>query len=150
MGMTLHFHAMGDRAVREALNAIDYARANGSETLQHNRHTISHLGLVDPVDMPRFAELNVGASVTMVWASTDEWTYQLEIPALGLERVRKLYPIRSIQAAGGTILGGSDWNYGAVDPLLSIETTVTRDDPYDPFLTRNTRCLVTRWLTLRP
>lgn len=132
MGMQIHFHAMGDRAVREALNALEFARMNGDEALLQNRHTISHLGLVDPDDMPRFAALNAGASVTMVWGETDEWTYNLEIPALGVERVRKLYPIRSIQAVGGTILGGSDWNYGELDPLLSIETAITRDSPRGP------------------
>ena len=129
MGMQLHFHAMGDRAVQESLNALEYARANGDEALKNVRHTISHLGLVAASDFPRFAELNAGASVTMVWASTDEWTHKLEIPALGIERVKNLYPISSIQAAGGTILGGSDWNYGELDPLLSIETAITRDEP---------------------
>ncbi len=132
MGMQLHFHAMGDRAVRESLNALEYARNNGDDALKKMRHTISHLGLVHPSDYPRFAELNTGASVTMVWARTDQWTYNLEIPALGLERVKKLYPVRSIQAAGGTILGGSDWIYGELDPLLSIETAITRDDPWGP------------------
>ena len=132
MVMQLHFHAMGDRAVREAMDAIEYARENGDEALKRSRHTISHLGLVDASDHPRFAELNIGASVTMVWASTDEWTHNLEIPALGIERVNELYPIRSIKAAGGTILGGSDWNYGDLDPLLSIETAITRDDPWGP------------------
>ncbi len=132
MGMLLHFHTMGDRAVRTAMDAIEYARSNGEETLRDGRHTISHLGLVDPVDLPRFAELNIGASVTMVWAYTSEWTHGLEIPALGIERTSQLYPIRSIQAADGVILGGSDWNYGDLDPLLSIETAITRDDPWGP------------------
>ena len=132
MGMQLHFHAMGDRAVQESLNALEYARANGDPALLQLRHTISHLGLVDSSDFPRFAKLNAGASVTMEWGSTDEWTHQLEIPALGLERVEKLYPIRSIQAAGGVILGGSDWNYGELDPLLSIETAITRAEAAGP------------------
>jgi predicted amidohydrolase YtcJ len=132
MGMQLHFHAMGDRAVRESLNALEYARANGDPALLKMRHTISHLGLVETSDFPRFAKLNAGASVTMEWGSTDEWTQQLEIPALGLERVEKLYPIRSIQAAGGVILGGSDWNYGELDPLLSIETAITRASASGP------------------
>lgn len=132
MGMQIHFHAMGDRAVREALNALEYARTRGDEAMKNTRHTISHLGLVDPQDMPRFAELNAGASVTMVWGETDEWTHKLEIPALGMERVRQIYPIRSILAVGGTILGGSDWNYGELDPLVSIETAITRDSPWGP------------------
>jgi hypothetical protein len=68
----------------------------------------------------------------MVWGFSNEWTRELEIPALGLERVEKLYPIRSIQEAGGVVLGGSDWNYGELDPLLSIETGITRDSPWGP------------------
>jgi predicted amidohydrolase YtcJ len=131
-GLPIHFHAMGDRAVREAMDAIEYARDNGSDGLKELRHTISHMVLVHPDDMPRFAELNIGASMTMVWAGNSEWTQNLDIPALGLERVRKYYPIRSVQAAGGTILGSSDWNYGELDPLLSIETAITRDDPMGP------------------
>ena len=131
-GMLIHFHAIGDRAVREALDAIEYARENGDEAYENLRHTISHLGLVHPNDRPRFAELNTGASVTMVWAYNDKWTQNLEIPSLGLERVSNMYPIRSIQAAGGVILGGSDWNYGELDPLRAIETAITRDDPQGP------------------
>ncbi|MDE0987968.1 MAG: amidohydrolase [Pseudomonadales bacterium] len=131
-GMLIHFHAIGDRAVREALDAIEYARENGDEAYENFRHTISHLGLVHPNDRPRFAELNTGASVTMVWAYNDKWTQNLEIPSLGLERVSNMYPIRSIQAAGGVILGGSDWNYGELDPLRAIETAITRDDPQGP------------------
>jgi predicted amidohydrolase YtcJ len=132
MGMLVQFHAMGDRAVRTAMDAIEYARNSGDEALLDGRHTISHLGLVDPADIPRFAELNIGASVTMVWAYTSEWTHGLEIPALGIERTSELYPIYSIQAANGVVLGGSDWNYGDLDPLLSIETAITRDDPWGP------------------
>jgi len=132
LGMQLHFHTMGDGAARAALDALQYARERGSEEHKSNRHTLSHLGLVDPIDIPRFAELNAGASFTMVWGNTDEWTMNLEIPAIGRERVARLYPIRSILEANGVVLGGSDWNYGELDPLLSIETGVTRDNPYGP------------------
>lgn len=132
LGLQLHFHTMGDRAARVALDAIAYARADSNEKNKTLRHTLSHLGLIDPADYARFAELNTAASFTMVWAFTSDWTHDLEIPALGLERVKRLYPIRSIRDAGGIVLGGSDWNYGDLDPLLSIETGITRDNPYGP------------------
>ena len=148
MGMLVHFHTMGDRAVRTAMDAIEYARDSGDEALLDGRHTISHLGLVDPADIPRFAELNIGASVTMVWAYTSEWTHGLEIPALGIERTSQLYPIRSIQAANGVILGGSDWNYGDLDPLLSIETAITRDDPWGPISAGEYEILGTEMVSL--
>ncbi len=43
-----------------------------------------------------------------------------------------MYPIRSVHEAGGIVVGGSDWNYGDLDPLMSIETGVTRQGPYGP------------------
>ncbi len=132
MGLRVHFHTMGDRAARVALDAIERARESGSESHRSLVHTLSHLGLVDPADLPRFAELNVGASFTPVWGYTDEWTLSLEIPVIGRDRVARLYPMRSVQAAGGRVLGGSDWNYGDLDPLLSIETAITRENPSEP------------------
>jgi predicted amidohydrolase YtcJ len=132
MGMQLHFHAMGDRAVREALDAIEHARKSGSQELLGIRHTISHVGLVDPSDIQRFGELNTAASFTLFWGFVANWTHNLEIPAIGKERVARMYPIRSIRDAAGVVLGGSDWNYAEIDPLLSIEPGITRDDPYGP------------------
>ena len=132
MGLQLHFHTMGDRAARAALDALEVARDNGQEHARNLRHSLSHLGLIHPDDMPRFAELNAAPSFTTVWAYSDEWTANLEIPTLGRERVSELYPLRSVSAAGAVVVGGSDWNYGALDPLLSIETGVTRSDPNGP------------------
>jgi len=132
LGMQLHFHTMGDAAVRESLDALEYARARGSEEHRQLRHTLSHLGLIDPADIPRFAALNAGASFTMVWGYASEWEYNLNIPVLGRERVARFYPIQSVHEANGVVLGGSDWNYGELDPLLSIETGITRDDPFGP------------------
>ena len=132
VGMQLHFHTMGDAAARAALDAIEYARERGSEEHKELRHTLSHLGLIDPEDMLRFRELNAGASFTMVWGYENSWTTELNIPALGQQRVNRIYPILSVHDAGGVVLGGSDWNYGDLDPLLSIETGITRDDPFGP------------------
>lgn len=132
MGMQLHFHTMGDRATRSALDALQYAQKHGDPTLRDNRHALSHLGLIDPADYERFKATNTAAAFTAVWAYPDEWTVNLEIPTLGQERVDKLYPIRSVHRAGGVVVGSSDWNYGDLDPLLSIETAVTRQDPFGP------------------
>jgi len=131
-GMQLHFHTMGDRATRSALDALQYARERGDPALLERRHALSHLGLVDPAEYPRFKAQNAAAAFTAIWAYPDDWTINLEIPALGRERVDNLYPIRSIHDAGGVIVGSSDWNYAELDPLLSIETAVTRQDPYGP------------------
>ncbi len=131
-GMQLHFHTMGDRATRSALDALQYARERGDPALLERRHALSHLGLVDPAEYPRFKEQNAAAAFTAIWAYPDEWTINLEIPTLGKDRVDDLYPIKSINDAGGVIVGSSDWNYAELDPLLSIETAITRQDPFGP------------------
>ncbi len=132
MGMQLHFHTMGDRATRAALDALEYARKLGDRALLSKRHALSHLGLIDPADYGRFAEQNAAAAFTAFWAYPSAWTVNLEIPTLGQQRVDNLYPIRSVHEAGGVIVGCSDWNYGELDPLLSIETAITRQDPFGP------------------
>jgi predicted amidohydrolase YtcJ len=132
MGLQLHFHTMGDGAVRITLDALEFAREQGDPALLKQRHTLAHLGLIDPADIPRFAELNTAANFTPVWATPDEWMMALEIPALGQERVDHMYPIRSVHEAGARVVAGSDWNYGDLDPLLSIETAITRQDPNGP------------------
>ena len=131
MGLQLHFHTMGDAAVRRALDALEHARKNGDPDHLDRRHSLSHLGLIANEDMQRFPENNAAASFTLVWGFVDEWTLRLEIPVLGEERVRQLYPIRSVAEAGAIVVGGSDWNYGDLDPLLSIEVGVTRASPYE-------------------
>lgn len=132
MGLQIHFHTMGDRAARAALDALAYARANGSSEHRKQRHSLSHLGLIDPEDMPRFAKLNAAASFTAVWAMPGQWTVNLETPTLGQERVDRMWPIRSASEGGAVVVGGSDWNYGDLNPLMSIEAGVTRQDPYGP------------------
>jgi predicted amidohydrolase YtcJ len=131
MGLQLHFHTMGDGAVRRALDALEYARKNGDAGYLDRRHSLSHLGLIADEDMQRFPENNAAASFTLVWGFVDDWTLSLEIPALGEERVRRLYPIRSVSEAGAIVVGGSDWNYGDLDPLLSIEVGITRASPFE-------------------
>ena len=132
LGLQLHFHTMGDRATRSALDALEYARERGDPALLQTRHALSHLGLIDPAEYPRFKAQNAAAAFTAEWASPDEWTINLEVPTLGQRRVDDLYPIRSINEAGGVVVGSSDWNYGELDPLISIETAVTRQDPFAP------------------
>ena len=65
-GFQIHFHAIGERAVREALDALEGARAanHGND----NRHHISHVCLVHPDDVPRFASLGVVANIQPFWA----------------------------------------------------------------------------------
>ena len=125
-GVQVHFHAIGDRAVRSALDAVEHARRLNGE--RDNRHHISHLQLIDAQDHPRFAELGVAANFQALWAYPDAYITDVNLPAVGPERVRRMYPIGSIERAGGLIVGGSDWSVSSLNPLQAIETAVTRQD----------------------
>ncbi len=125
-GIQVFTHAIGDGAVRAALDAIENAKAvNGSTDL---RHHISHLQLIHPDDVSRFAELDVVANFQALWAYPDEYITELNLPVLGQERVDRMYPIGSIKKTGAVIVGGSDWNVSSMNPLEAIETAMLRSD----------------------
>ena len=126
-GLQIHIHAIGDLAVRMALDAFDAARAANGVT--GNRHHIVHLQLIHPDDIARFAELDVTATFQAVWAWPDFWIMDLNQPVIGLERVDRMYPIASVHRSGGRIAGGSDWPVSSLDPLEAIEVAVRRQDP---------------------
>lgn len=125
----VHFHAIGDAAIRQTLDAVEAAReANGP---RGNRHHISHLELIDPADIPRFRELDVIANFQPLWAFADEYITDLTLPYIGPERARWLYPIRSVHASGGKVAFGSDWSVSTANPMDQIEVAVTRQNPDD-------------------
>jgi predicted amidohydrolase YtcJ len=126
-GIQVHMHAIGDRAVRVALDAVEAARkANGPSD---NRHHIAHLQLIDALDRPRFAQLAVTANFQALWAFPDQYITDVNLPQVGQARVDQMYPIGSILKAGGRVAGGSDWSVSSMNPLLAIETALTRSDP---------------------
>jgi predicted amidohydrolase YtcJ len=123
-GFQIHIHAIGDRAIRMSLDAIEAAqKANGPRDA---RHHIAHLELIDPSDIPRFGKLGVVANFQPLWAYPDLYITQLTWPILGPERSRWLYPIGSVVRSGGTIAGGSDWSVSSMNPLDAIQVGVTR------------------------
>ena len=127
MGIQIHVHAIGDAAIRRALNGFEAMReANG---MSDNRHQIVHLQLIHPDDRPRFAELNIGAVFQLLWAYPDPSAMELDIPMLGEERTWQMYPSRSVHESGGRVVGGSDYFVTDLNPLLAIETAITRQDP---------------------
>ncbi len=129
LGLQVHVHAIGDLGVRIALDAFEAARDRNGE--RDNRHHIAHLQLVHPDDIPRFAELNVSTTFQALWAYPDSYITEINLPAVGAERVERMYPVRSLQRAGARIVGGSDWSVSSVNPLDAIETALRRQDPDD-------------------
>jgi len=128
MGLQIHVHAIGDAAIRRALNGFEAMReANG---MSDNRHQIVHLQLIHEDDRPRFSELNVAAIFQSLWSYPDPAAMALDVPMLGKERTWQMYPAASVHRAGGRVVGGSDYYVTDLNPLLAIETAITRQDPW--------------------
>ena len=126
-GFQIHVHAIGDRAIRMTLDALQRARrVNGARDA---RHALTHLELIDPADIPRFRGLGVVANFEALWANGDEYLTELTEPALGARRSRWLYPIASVVRTGAVVTGGSDWSVSSLDPLEAIEVGVTHRPP---------------------
>ncbi|HEY0493610.1 MAG TPA: amidohydrolase, partial [Candidatus Dormibacteraeota bacterium] len=129
-GFQIHVHAIGDRAIRMTLDAYAYARArNGTHDA---RHTITHLELIDPDDIPRFRALGVVANFQAFWANGDEYLTKMTEPTLGAARSRWLYPIESVYRTGAVVSGGSDWSVSSLNPLDAIEVGITHRPPNQP------------------
>jgi predicted amidohydrolase YtcJ len=129
-GFQIHVHAIGDWAIRMTLDAFAYARArNGAHDA---RHTITHLQLVDPDDIPRFRALGVIANFQALWANGDEYLTRLAEPALGPTRSRWQYPIARVVRTGAVVSGGSDWSVSSLNPLDAIEVGITHQQPDQP------------------
>ncbi len=135
-GFQVHFHALGDRAVREALDAIEAARrANG---WSDGRHHLAHIQIVDPADIPRFRELGAAANMQPYWACYDDQMVDLTLPFIRPDRAALQYPFRTLHRAGALLVGGSDWSVSTPNVLAEVEVAVTRISPErrsaEPFL----------------
>ncbi|MEU6507040.1 amidohydrolase [Streptomyces sp. NPDC046942] len=127
LGFQCHFHALGDRAVRDALDAVEVARAaNGpSDTRPH----LAHLQVVHPDDVPRFARLGATANIQPLWAAHEPQMDELTIPFLGAERASWQYPFGALLRSGARLAAGSDWPVSSPDPLQGIHVAVNRVEP---------------------
>ncbi|MDV3126069.1 amidohydrolase [Mycobacterium sp. 21AC1] len=124
LGMQIHIHAIGDAAVRQALDAIEYvARHNGP---RDRRPVIAHAQLVDDTDIGRFATLGVIPNMQPLWAQMDALMTVLTIPRLGAQRSDRQYRMRSLENSGAALAFGSDWPVSSGAPLDGIAVAVSR------------------------
>ncbi|MGV8986870.1 MAG: amidohydrolase [Cypionkella sp.] len=132
----IHVHCIGDAATRAALDGFATARAaNGAWP---SLHQIAHVELVDPADLPRFAELGVMANMQPYWASNDPIIPDDTMAMIGPTRGPMTYPFRSLIDAGAPYCISSDWAVTTLNPFAIIGTAVTREPPRsrgraDPF-----------------
>lgn len=119
---SVHFHAVGDAAVRDCLDAV--AAAGGAAA--GLRHQIAHLQLVDDADLPRFAELDVTAVIQPLWATETPGNRDQVLPLIGPDRFARQYQFASLRDAGARLAGSSDWPISSPDPLLAGYVATTR------------------------
>ncbi|BBP84390.1 hypothetical protein PHLH8_40320 [Pseudomonas sp. Pc102] len=123
-GWLVHIHAIGDRAVREALNGIEQARRDRQSGITHS---ITHLQLVNPKEFARFKPLDVIASMQLLWAAGDDYTLDMVKPYVSAFAFRYQYPAHSLLQQGATIAGASDWPVSSPNPWAAMAQAVTRE-----------------------
>ncbi|MGZ0711831.1 amidohydrolase (plasmid) [Coraliomargarita sp. W4R53] len=138
-GFQVHFHAIGDRAVRECLDAVEHSIARNGRS--DNRHHIAHIQVVHPEDISRFRTLGVAANMQSLWATLEPQMINLTLPFLGPSRSAWQYPFGDLLRSGAVLAAGSDWSVTSPDPLAAIHTAVNRlagpgykEGDYEPFL----------------
>ena len=139
LGFQVHFHAIGDRAVRECLDSVEAAIARNGRS--GNRHHIAHIQVIHPEDIQRFRHLDVAANMQSLWATLEPQMVDLTMPFLGPERSAWQYPFGDLLRAGTVLAAGSDWSVSSPDPMAAIHTAVNRqaapgyeEGDYPPFL----------------
>jgi predicted amidohydrolase YtcJ len=126
-GFQIHVHSIGDAATKQTLDAMQYALdQNGAGDY---RNVITHLQLVDPADVQRFADLKVIATVQPYWAFKEPyWWEVVDQPLLGTDHAENEYPMQSLIDAGITLVSSSDHPVTPIpNPFWAIEVGVTRN-----------------------
>lgn len=123
----IHVHAIGDMAVRAALDGMAAARAGNAPW--PSWHQIAHVQCIDPADIPRFAELGVVANIQPLWARHEPSVTEIALPMVGEARGRWIYAFRSLRDAGALLALSSDWTVSTLNPFEIIETAMTRQPP---------------------
>lgn len=126
-GFQVHFHALGDRAVREALDAVEAALdANGATD---GRHHLAHLQVVEERETARFADLEAVANIQALWATHEDQIDELTLPFLQDGAEARQYPFGDLVRHGARLAAGSDWPVSSADPMDAIHIAVTRVAP---------------------
>lgn len=133
-GIHLHLHTVGDWATREALDAVELARSRNNNTLDIEI-TLSHLEVVSPEDIPRFAELDVHANFTPHWFGGTVFG-EAGKRALGAERAKRSQVAKAFVDAGANVTLSSDVvserESHRADPFIGMQMSITRQEYNDP------------------
>ncbi|MEM7374120.1 MAG: amidohydrolase [Bacteroidota bacterium] len=119
-GFDFHIHAIGNRGVHEALNAIEQAASS------QGRHRLTHIEYVDQADFSRFAQLNVTADAQVAGAFTQPDHWHDNDHLIGSALNQNNIPLKSLSDAGARISLSSDWDVSDLNPFIGLEQAVTR------------------------
>ncbi|OLD79812.1 MAG: hypothetical protein AUF67_14670 [Acidobacteria bacterium 13_1_20CM_58_21] len=124
-GLQLFTHAIGDYAVRTALDAYENA-ATQNHKKGDRRPRIEHIETIAASDIPRFGKLGVIASMQPLHAYPDSNTLDVWARNTGPDRASRAWAWKSIADAGGRLAFGSDWPVVTLNPWEGVQTAVTR------------------------
>ncbi|OUS03711.1 hypothetical protein A9Q81_07000 [Gammaproteobacteria bacterium 42_54_T18] len=126
-GFDMHIHAIGDRAVRESLDAIeDSMQVNG--TLDSpRRHRLTHVEMVDSNDFGRFAELGVIADFQVAGEFTLPKNSSWVEGQIG-DRHKDMLPVRTIYDTGALVTLSSDWDVSSLSPFVGMQNSLQRGE----------------------
>lgn len=119
VGYDMHIHAIGDRAVRESLDAIEAAQKTNGDAMSH-RHRLTHVEMVDPNDIGRFKKLGVIADFQVAGDFALPENYGDVEPLIG-ERAYKMLPVRSVYDTGAMVTLSSDWDVSSLNPFVGMQ-----------------------------
>lgn len=125
-GISPEVHAIGDRAVRQTLDAFEIARKQTKSKLPLS---ISHTEAVDPADLGRFRKLDVAPVMAFQWAKPAPDSIEATKNQLGPERFARTEPIAALHKAGAKVAVGSDWPVDPLDEWFLLQVGVTRENP---------------------
>ena len=123
-GLQIFTHAIGDRAVRTALDAYENAQRTNHST--DDRPRIEHIETITAEDIPRFGKLGVIASFQPLHTDPNEDTLKVWAVAAGPDRVSRAWPWRSVESTGGKLAFGSDWPVVTISPWPGVQNALTR------------------------
>jgi predicted amidohydrolase YtcJ len=123
-GFQMHFHALGDLAVREALDAVA-----GLPNRARLRHHLAHVQFIQPVDVQRFTTAAATANLQPLWAQNEKALRELTLPFLDPSLASLVYPFGDLHRAGASLAAGSDWPVSSADPIEGIHVAVNRSSP---------------------
>ncbi len=120
VGFDFHIHALGNRAIHEALNAIEQSGTS------NGRHRLTHVEFVDPIDYSRFAQLNVTADAQVAGSFTNPDHWHENDYLVGTEVTNSIIPIKSLHENNARITLSSDWDVSTLNPFVGMQNAVTR------------------------